>query len=123
MLEIEMPKDIKNYEPKILGPLTLRQLVCLGIASSYGIPFILLTHGDIVVRIMIGLMLMIPVLLCGWLKIYNEPFEKFLIIIIINKFIKPSKRVYKIKEIKFENETETVLVKKVKRTKNIKGYR
>ena len=121
MLEIEMPKDIKNYEPKILGPLTLRQLVCLGISLSYGIPFVLFTHGDIVVRIMVGLALMVPVLLCGWLKVYNEPFEKFIKIIIINKFVKPEKRKYKCREVRFEEEPAPI--KKVKRSKNIKGYK
>lgn len=121
MLEIQMPKDIKTFEPKILGPLTLRQMACLGIACTYGIPFILLTHGSIVARVMIGLGLMLPVLLCGWLKIYNEPFEKFVKIIIINKFIKPTKRKYKISEIKFENEHQNI--KKIKRSKTIKGYK
>ena len=116
-----MPKDIKNYEPKILGPLTLRQLVCLGISLSYGIPFVLFTHGDIVVRIMVGLALMVPVLLCGWFKVYNEPFEKFIKIIVKNKFLKPVKRKYKIAGT-FKEEKKP-LITKIRRSKNIKGYR
>lgn len=121
MLEIEMSKDIKNFEPKILGPLTLRQIVCSLIALSYGIPLFFLLGGDIVVRIMVTLFAMVPALLCGWLKIYNEPFEKFVKIIFVNKFMKPAKRKYKI-EGTMKEETK-VPITKVQRSKNIRGYR
>ena len=29
MIEAKMPKDIRVYETKLIGPLTLRQTICL----------------------------------------------------------------------------------------------
>lgn len=121
MLEIEMSKDIKNFEPKIIGPFTLRQIICSLIGFSYGIPIFFILGGDIVVRIMVTLFLMVPAFLCGFLKVYNEPFEKFIKIIIKNKFIKPAKRKYKIAGT-FKEEKKAPITK-VKRYKEIKGYK
>ena len=115
-----MSRDIKNYEPKVIGPLTMRQIVCLLISLSYGIPIFFLITGDIVVRILIAMMAMVPVLLCGWLKVYDEPFEKFIKIVIINKFFRPVKRKYVIKN---EYTNPTPQIKKIKRSKQIKGYK
>ncbi len=121
MLEIEMSKDIKNFEPKIIGPFTLRQIICTLIAMTYGIPLYFILGGDIVVRIMITLFAMVPAFLCGWLKVYNEPFEKFIKIIVKNKFLKPVKRKYKIAGT-FKEEKKPPITK-IRRSKNIKGYR
>ena len=38
MIEIEMSKDIRDFSPKLIGIFDARQLVCLGVASAYGIP-------------------------------------------------------------------------------------
>jgi len=120
MLEIEMSRDIKDFQPKVAGPFTLRQIVCLLLSLAYGVPLFFILSGDIVTRIMIALFAMVPVLLCGWFKVYDEPFEKFIKIIIYNKFVKPVKRKYKV-----NNEfTETeVYYKKITRSKNIKEYK
>ena len=32
MIEAKMPKDIRVYETKLIGPLTLRQTICLCVA-------------------------------------------------------------------------------------------
>lgn len=120
MLEIEMSRDIKDFQPKIVGPFTLRQIVCVAIALSYGLPLYFLLPGDIITRVMIALFAMVPVLLCGWFKVYDEPFEKFIKIIIVNKFVKPVKRKYKVKNEFTEND---VYYKKIKRSKNIKEYK
>lgn len=120
MLEIEMSKDIKDFEPKVVSVLTLRQIVCLFISCAYGIPLFFLLSGDIIARIMITLFAMVPVLLCGWLKVYDEPFERFIKIIILNKFVKPVKRKYVIKSDFIQKDVPN---KKIKRSKNIKGYK
>ena len=121
MLEIQMSKDIKDFEPKILGPFTMRQLVCLAISGAYGIPIFNITHGDIVTSVMITFGFMLPTIMCGWVKVYNEPLEKFALIIVKNKLIKPAMRKYKISGIyKEERKPE---IKKIKRSKQIKGYK
>lgn len=119
MLEIEMSRDIKDFQPKVAGPFTIRQIVCMSISLSYGLPLFFMLSGDIVTRLMITLFAMAPVLLCGWLKVYDEPFERFIKIIIYNKFVKPVNRKYKIKNEFTENE---VYYKKITRSKNIKEY-
>ena len=43
MIEREILKDIKDYKPKFIGPLTLRQTVCSGLAIITGVPVALLT--------------------------------------------------------------------------------
>ena len=116
MLEIEMSRDIKDFQPKIIGPFTLRQIACVGISFAYGIPMYKLLPGDIVTKMMIVLFAMLPVLICGWLKVYDEPFEKFLKIIILNKFVKPVNRKYKVKN---EFVQSDVYYKKIKRSRKI----
>ena len=123
MLEIEMSSDIQHIEPKILGPFTFRQIICIGISMSYGIPILIAIPGDIVVRILVTLVLMAPALLCGWIRVYNEPLERFAYKAILNTIIKPTKRKYKAEntyEVYTENER---IIKKVKRSKQNKGIR
>ena len=38
MIEREIPKDIKGYEPKFIGPLTFRQTICMGLAAAVSVP-------------------------------------------------------------------------------------
>ena len=48
-IELEIPKDIKQYEPKLMGPFTARQVFCLipalggGVAIFWGLKNILPT--------------------------------------------------------------------------------
>ena len=120
MLEIEMPKDLKTVEAKIIGPFTARQIICFIIACSYGIPLFAKLNGDITFKIIVTLLAVIPVLLCGWFKIQGLPFEKFLVIIIRNKFLKPKKRKYKVKNSFDYRKTNSG---KVKRSKSSRGIR
>lgn len=122
MLEIEMSKDIKNFEPKIVGPFTLRQIACIGISCAYGIPFYILFDVEIVTRVMVTLAIMAPVILCGWLTIYNVHLEKFAKIIFVSKFVKPSKRKYKTVT-KYNDLNTQIKPLKVKRSKTERGWR
>ena len=65
---------------------------------------------------------MLPVLLCGWLKVFDEPFERFLKIIVVNKFLKPAKRKYKISN-QYKIEEQKIEIKKVRRSKIEKGWK
>ena len=44
MIEIEMSKDIRGFEPKIVGMLTKRQLICVLISCVIGGVFFLLLN-------------------------------------------------------------------------------
>ena len=96
MIETKVPKDIRVYETKIIGPFTIRQAVC----------FLLLVVLDILIYSFVITPLEIPAdysiyLLClvdlpiaafGFVKIMDAPLEKYLGMILISSVLSPSKR-------------------------------
>lgn len=95
MIEIEMSKNIKEFEPKLMGPLTTRQLICVAIGVAIGVPIALLVPLSPMFKVIIGILCASPALLCGWLKIFDIPLEKFFIDDILGLLRNPQKRRYK----------------------------
>lgn len=96
MIEMEMSRDIKEYSPKIVGFLDKRQVVCVLVASTYGIPLFLMLKGlSITLKVTIVAVAMFPVLACGWAKAYGLPLEKFFFKCIMPMLMSPRKRLYK----------------------------
>ena len=93
MIEVEISKDIKSHEVRIIGPFTGRQLACIGIALTYGVPLLFLLPGSFTVRSVIALVLMMPTLMCGWGKAYGMPLEKF-VMKAIRSTMKKNRRLY-----------------------------
>ena len=99
MIEAQIPKDIRKYESKLVGPFTLRQLICflIGCACAFvGYKVI----GPLVGQdssITIAFFLAIPGVAFGWIKPYGMALEKFLQTALISNFIAPKHRKYKIK--------------------------
>lgn len=90
-----MSKDIKEFTPHIIGPFTRRQVICIAIACAYGIPVImLLPIGDLTIRFMLGVVIMAPVVACGWVRPYNMPLEIFLAQVLKEMLLIPRKRKY-----------------------------
>lgn len=82
MIEIEMSKDIRGFEPKIVGMLTKRQLICVFISCVIGGVFFLLLNflfpeWDIFWKALGSVFPAIPVLQCGWVRKYGMPLEVF----------------------------------------------
>lgn len=129
-IEIKITKELGNYEPKFIGPLTLRQVICLIIAfpAAYGTyrglsPII---SSDIagIFCMLIGA---IPCLF-GWVKPYGMHTEKFLKSIFVNVILAPQKRKYKTvntleKIIKYEENLEKKEESENKRKKKDKTER
>lgn len=96
MIEIRVPKEIKQYEAKLIGPLTMRQSVICAIFT----PICVLTYH--VVRSFASFdaacfAVMLPaalIALFGWVRPYGMKMEVFLRSIFINIVIAPSKRPY-----------------------------
>lgn len=87
-----MTKDIRDFEPHFLGPLTKRQLIYIGISCAYGIPFLVLAPiASIQNRIFVGILIMLPVIVCGFIKWEGLPVE-ILLIKLIYRMITPQKR-------------------------------
>jgi len=96
MIQVEMIDDIRKTETKAIGPLTLRQAICIIIAGSYSLPIAMILPVDIFTKIIVGFILALPVALCGWVKLNKEPFEIVLTRYIYKHFLTPQKRKYKV---------------------------
>ena len=84
MAYVNIPKDLSGVKNKILFNLTLRQLVCFGMAAAVGVPlFFLLRH--------IGIL---PFFLAAMYEKNGQPLEKILKTMADVMFLKPKKRPY-----------------------------
>lgn len=108
MIEREVLKDIDTYKPKFIGPLTLRNFVCIAIAAAIAIPVFLILNIWFITPfcVLISSMCAAPALLCGFYQPYNEPLEKFFISFITQIAIAPKNRKYEIRSVddEFKNE-------------------
>ncbi len=96
MIEIKIPKDIREYDAKLIGPFSLRQTICIAIAAvlaivSYSTIGRLLPQDF---KILLCLVISLPALLCGWYKPYGLPFEKYAQIVLITSILAPKHRKY-----------------------------
>ena len=97
MLEAPIPKDVRKYDAKLVGPFTTRQLICFlgGSALSYGI-YKMIGHsmGSETV-LMICSVFASPFIVMGWYKPYGMPFEKFFKSAFTSTILSPRNRKYK----------------------------
>lgn len=98
MIECNMPQDILKYEAKFVGNFTMRQTIWggVGIAGALLGFFVLFKDtNDVATRIIVSAALALPFFAIGFLKIFGQPLEKSLTVILLDNFIKPAKRPYK----------------------------
>lgn len=113
MIEIVVPKDIREYEPTLIGPLTTRKAVCLVVmcAFVYGVYLLEKAFGiEDPLEMPIFLFFGIPPFLVGWYKPFGMHLEKFLGKAFRDNFIAPQNRPYKI-----ENMWDTILAEEKKK--------
>lgn len=133
MIETKMPKDIRTYKTKLIGPFTGRQAICVVIA---GIVFILF-YACIAKPFQlpqeylfyIGLPLVLPILAFGWYEPNGMKLEKYLQKVVLRSFTVPAKRkaghpMYKSKEkiILTKDELKKKRKNDKKKNSSIKGY-
>lgn len=133
-VEIKIPKEIRKYEAKAVGPFTLRQLICLLICMPICVGLYILVKPYIGVDLA-GFIVILPAAvgwLFGWYKPYGMPFEKYMKTVFVNSFLAPAKRVYKtenyyadvLKEIALEEEQQEQMADgKNNRKKKQKKYK
>lgn len=96
MIEAKVPKDIRSYKTKMVGPLTLRQFLCIfiiGIMDFAIYSYIIKPlHINIDLLVYIFMFLDLPIAAFGWIEPMNMPLEKYLRKIIVNLFITPKNR-------------------------------
>lgn len=97
MVEMRITKEIGNYKPRVVGPLTFRQLVCVGIAAPFCY-FIYKFLSPHVTRDLAGFFCILPAAvaaLFGWYHPYGMNTEEFIRSVFVNIFLAPSHRKYK----------------------------
>lgn len=96
MIEFKVPKDIRVYETKIFGPLTLRQTICVLIMALFDLIIFFGVfrplHLKVEIAIYIFLIPNVIIGLFGWMKPNGVPFEKWLRGFMVNTFIAPTRR-------------------------------
>ena len=95
MFKVPMTRDIKDFSPKVISIFNKRQLICSAIALSYGFPVIMYARGlELNTRMTLATILMLPVLACGWIRVYGMPLERFALLVIVNHLLTPTRRMY-----------------------------
>lgn len=79
MIEIRIPKEIKNYREKFFFGLTVRQCICAAVALLLCVPLYIF-GGKILPQELISWLVLIvaaPLMLVGFFKYNDMTFEKF----------------------------------------------
>lgn len=79
MIDVDVPNDIRRYDPKFLGPFTKRQFVCTVLAVvvviSVRVALGFVLTGEVVSLFAAAAGL--PFALCGYKKVQGLPLEKY----------------------------------------------
>ena len=119
MITVEVPKDVRRYEAKLIGPLTTRNTAGAAIAVvSAIIVNRLLTFLGVApdMTTLFCIVAAIPGIGIGWLKPYEQPLEQFLISIYYTEILSPPIRKY-VSENEYE---ECIPVQKLNKKKKKK---
>lgn len=92
MITMPMTDDIRRKEIKTIGPFTTRQAVCVLIGACIGVPVALIVPLSITARLIIGFVLALPPIICGYIKFAGMNLENFIALIIYRNFLTPKKR-------------------------------
>lgn len=98
MITVEMPQDIRKFEPKFFGQLTFRQTVCMAIGIVIAAPIALLVPFAPIYKFVVAAVMLIPFLMAGWMKPEGMNFEVYLIRMIYYNVLTP-----KVRRVKAEN--------------------
>lgn len=97
MLKVPIPKDLSNIKTKVIFNLTKRQLICFIIAGIIGFPLYYLSKKYIGSS-GASFVLLFATVPCFVFAIYEKngrPLEKFLLLVLTAKLIKPQVRRFK----------------------------
>lgn len=95
MINVMMTDDIRKYETKSFGPFTTRQVVCIGLALLYSVPIGVATPFALDTKIMLIVILAMPMVMAGYLKLDGMKFEVLLIRMLYVMVLTPRHRKYK----------------------------
>lgn len=133
MIEVKVPKDIRTYKTKVIGPFTVRQGVCLVIMAIVDYLFYKFLFQNLGLEldyfIYFGVFIDVPIAIFGWLEPYDMKMEQYLKKVILRSFLAPVKRKSsnKIYECSYETETlskkeEKLFKKRANKDPKLRGY-
>ncbi len=95
MIEIRIPKEIKNYREKLFFGLTLRQCICAGISLAICVPLYIWGHHFLPQEAISWIVVFIaaPLMFTGFFRYNDMAFEQFAVEV-IHFYANPQKRVY-----------------------------
>lgn len=97
MIEVKIPKEIRQYREKIFGIFTLRQVVCTAVILIGSTTIGLLLSKVGVNNDLVFLCIMIfaiPFFLLGFFRYEDMNFEEYAVIVFISTILYPAKRIY-----------------------------
>lgn len=96
MIEVKMPKDIMTYESKVVGPLTMRQLICAIIAVILDVIvyFVLIRALALSSDALLYAVFLIdiPVMMFGYVKPYGMHLEQYISDVFLRSMLVPKWR-------------------------------
>lgn len=114
MIETKVPKDIRSYKTKIIGPFTLRQLLCIIVAAIVDILiYSLISFMEIKLNatmIIYGVIFINLPILAFIIEPQGMPMEKYIQSVLLVNFTKPSKR--RTEVLLYEDQKKDALTKK-----------
>lgn len=95
MIEIRIPKEIKNYREKLFFGLTLRQCICAGAALLICVPLYIFGNKFLPQEAVSWLVILIaaPLMMAGFFQYNDMMFEQFAVELFYQNFTS-QKRVY-----------------------------
>lgn len=95
MVECPMPQDILKRKSKFIANLSIREVCCGACGVALGLLGYFLWFrelGSQQVRQMLSMLCILPFFLIGFVKLYDQPFEKIAPTIVFDNFICPLNR-------------------------------
>lgn len=109
MVECPMPQDILKYKNKFVANLSIRESVCgaLGVGCGLLGYFSWFSAYSQNVKMLLSSFVILPFFLIGFVKLYDQPFEKLAPQMILENFIFPLKRYKEVGHPEFEKYEKT----------------
>ena len=110
MIEIRIPKEIKNYREKLFFGLTLRQCICAGAALLICVPLYIFGNRFLTQEAVSWAVVIIaaPLMMAGFFRYNDMNFEQFAVEFLAQQF-QPQKRIYEYEPIFMELRREYLL--------------
>ena len=95
MIEIRIPKEIKNYREKLFFGLTLRQSICTAIALLICVPIYIFGNRFLPQEAIswIVILIAVPLMFTGFFRYNDMAFEQF-VLEVVRFYTSPQQRVY-----------------------------